>query len=343
MQHKKGIATVKPVWVIIICIVSLTPGVSFSPSIKEIFFATWNVENLFDDEPALTLRSDDPISHNNQQMTWWNTALYQKKCARLAEIITQMNSGKGPDILALVEVENARVIADLVGKLPNPQSYTIVHIEGEASRGMEVGVISRFPVLAQSSHFVWHGVRDILQVDIDVYGHRLTVLVNHWKSRVGGTFETADLRTLCAARAYQIYREIVRENESADVILCGDFNDTPQTLSITEVLNAKASVEKIQRQRERKYLYNCTTELEGKSVGTHCYDSEWNFLDQIIISKWLLDDVGLRYQKNSIAVFNPKGVLIREGEPWRFGGKNEKHRGYSDHLPLVARFGVDGR
>ncbi|MBI1929300.1 endonuclease/exonuclease/phosphatase family protein, partial [Candidatus Poribacteria bacterium] len=252
-------------WVIIICIVSLTPGVSFSQSITEISFATWNVENLFDD-------SDDSGTHDNEVMTWWNTKLYQNQLTRLAEIITQMNSGRGPDILALVEVENAKVITDLVRKLPAPTSYTIVHIEGEASRGIEVGLITRFPVLAQSSHFVWEGLRDILRVDLDVYGKPLTVLVVHWKSRVGGTFETADLRTLCAARTYQLYREIVRENESADVIICGDFNDTQQTISITDVLNAKASVEKIQRQRQRKYLYNGTTELWGKSPGTHFYD-----------------------------------------------------------------------
>lgn len=240
-------------------------------------------------------------------------------------------------------MENARVIRDLVSKLPHPHSYAIAYVEGEASRGLEVGLISRFPVVSTSSHFVWNGIRDILQVSLDVYGHRLTVLVNHWKSRVGGTFETADLRTLCAARAYQLYQEIVRQNEAADLIITGDFNDTPQNLSITDVLHAKASQEKVLRQRGRQFLYNCMTELLGKSPGTHFYDHEWSFLDQIIVSKGMLDHEGLTYQPGSIAVFNPNGVLIREGQPWRFGGKGETNRGYSDHLPLVARFLVDGR
>lgn len=112
MHDKKGIVRGKQALVITLCIISLTPGVGFSQSIKAISFATWNVENLFDD-------IDDPGTHDNEVMTWWNTALYQKKLTRLAEIITQMNDDKGPDILALVEVENARVIADLVRKLPN--------------------------------------------------------------------------------------------------------------------------------------------------------------------------------------------------------------------------------
>lgn len=328
----------------IVCWVFLAAGAIGGHPTKEIYFATWNLENLFDDV-------NDPTSHDDEQMTWWNTPLYQKKRSRLAEIITQMNDGRGPDILVLVEVENATVITDLVRKLPNPQSYTIVHIEGEASRGMEVGLISRFPVLAQSSHFVWDGIRDILQVDLNVYGKRLTVLVVHWKSRVGGAFDTASLRTLCAARAYQLYQEMVRQNEAADIIICGDFNDTPQNISITDVLHAKASQEKVLRQRGHQYLYNCTTELWGKSPGTHFYDHEWSFLDQIrrvepvetIVSKGMLDHEGLAYQPGSIAVFNPNGVLVREGAPWRFGGKNEKHRGDSDHLPLVARFWVDGQ
>jgi hypothetical protein len=66
-------------------------------------------------------------------------------------------------------------------------------------------------------------------------------------------------------------------------------------------------------------------------------------LDQIIVSKGMLDHEGVRYQPGSIAVFNPNDVLVREGVPWRFGGKNEANRGYSDHLPLVARFWVDAR
>ncbi|MBI1926853.1 hypothetical protein HYR99_21740 [Candidatus Poribacteria bacterium] len=331
MNTNNTIRQLKRIAALIVCGVLIATGASFGQSTKEIYVATWNVENLFDDVDA-------PQSHDDEQMTWWNTPLYQKKLQRLSEIMGQMNNGKGPDILALIEVENAKVLSDLVQKLPHPKEYAIVHIEGKASRGLEVGLITRFPVLEKRSHFVWDGLRDILQVDLNVYGKRLTVLVVHWKSRVGGTFETADLRTLCAARTYQLYQDIVRHNETADILITGDFNDTPQNLSITDVLHAKASREKVLRQRGHNYLYNCMTELLGKSPGTHFYDHEWSFLDQIIVSKGLLDHDGLAYQPGSIAVLNPNGVLIREGAPWRFGGKNEKHRGYSDHLPLIARF-----
>ncbi|MCH8829458.1 MAG: endonuclease/exonuclease/phosphatase family protein, partial [Planctomycetes bacterium] len=304
----------------------------------EISFASWNVENLFDDV--------EDSFYDKELLQWWNTQLYQKKLDRLANVIGKMNGGKGPDVLALIEIENRKVLLDLVKRLPHPESYTIVHFDGRASRGIEVALITRLKVKSKSTHFVFHGIRDVLRVDLEKNGHVLTVLVNHWKSRFGGTLQTSDVRTINASRTYQLYYEIVRKNKNADVLICGDFNDGIDNISLKDILNARESRLKVERQKLRKSLYNCTTEIRGKDKGTYYYDYSWRFLDQVIISRGLLTDAndggGFLYKPGSLKIFNPQGKLIRKGAPWRFGGKStsDQSRGYSDHLPLVATFVV---
>ena len=312
-----------------------------SANAADVYFATWNVENLFDDVKD--------GRHDREVMEWWNTKLYQHKLTRLALVISKMNKGKGPDVLALVEVENKKVIADLVKKLPNPSGYKIVHYEGKAGRGIEVALITRLDVADSSSHFVYHGIREILRVDLKKNGHKLTVLVNHWKSRFGGTLPTSTIRTICAARAFQLYWDIIRKSPDADVLLCGDFNDGIENVSVKEILFARASRLKVERQTSRKALYNCTTEVPGKNVGTYYYDYEWSFLDQIIVSRGMIvNDTGkngFRYKSKSIQVFNPGGMLTKYNRPWRFGNERtqQKDRGYSDHLPLTAILTVPDR
>lgn len=307
---------------------------------EEIYFAAWNVENLFDDVKD--------GRHDAELMEWWNTALYRRKLERLASVLSRMNNGKGPDVLAVVEVENRRVLQDLAEKLPQPQSYRIVHFEGEAGRSIEVALLTRLEVKQASSHFVFPGIRDILRVDLVRNGHVLTVLVNHWKSRFGGTLQTSSVRTICAARAYQLYYEIVRRNPQADVLLCGDFNDGLDNVSVQDVLHAHKSLLKVQRQKSRRTLYNCTAEIRGREKGTHYYDYEWKFLDQIIVSRGMVvgsaQKDGFRYKRQSVRIFNPGQMLTPKGYPWRFGGRETAltQRGYSDHLPLICILEVPG-
>ncbi len=321
---------------IVFCLILLPALAGAASAAEEVWLATWNVEMLFDDV------ADG--RHDRELMEWWTTDLYHYKLQRLASVISRMKDGRGPDILALVEVENRKVVEDLVARLPDPDDYHIVHIEGQAGRSIEVALISRLPVVKSSSHFVMHGLRDVLRVDLQKNGHSLTVLVNHWKSRFGGTVQTADVRNICASRAYQLYYEIAREDPDADVVICGDFNDDLDNNSVREILHARGAKLKIERQTSRRWLYNCTTELRGPESGTYYYDYNWEFLDQVVVSRDLLDTAddggGFRYRSESLRIFNPDEMLLNPqgGRPWSFGGEQTQRaqRGYSDHLPLLG-------
>jgi 5'-nucleotidase (lipoprotein e(P4) family) len=164
--------------------------------------------------------------------------------------------------------------------------------------------------------------------------------VNHWKSRFGGEFDTAEKRTLCAARTYQLYQEIVREQPDAEVLLTGDFNDYPTSLSLSGVLQAHANPDLVRAQTKPTRLYNATSALDRQGQGTYCYEGSWGFLDQLIVSRGLLDDQGLSYLPGSLHVYNPDGRLLKDGAVRGFDPGKGDLEGCSDHLPLVAELVV---
>ncbi|MCH2175061.1 MAG: endonuclease/exonuclease/phosphatase family protein [Lentisphaeria bacterium] len=303
-----------------------------------VYVATYNVENLFDDvnDPG---RDDDWVFSKT-----WDKQIYEAKLHNLARVISAMNDGKGPDVLGFQEVENLKVLEDLVKLLPNGGDYRIIHHDSDASRGIDVALISRFPVKKYRSHYVYRSIRDILEVDLDIHGVEVKVLVNHWKSRYGGALQSANTRYFCAARAYQLYMEAIRLNRDAAVILLGDFNDTPVNLSVSEVLNAKTSKGKVLAQHKRHYLFNLVGDLENRLVdgpnGTYYYggDRNWSYLDQIMVSKACLTEEGIEFVDGSTEVF-VKSFMMQDGEPLGFDRKTKQ--GFADHLPLVAKFRVN--
>lgn len=77
--------------------------------------AFWNLENLFATEDARRLsRLQREIG---DELPGWNAAVLAKKTERLAEIISEVNDGHGPDICGVCEVENRKVIADLIAAI----------------------------------------------------------------------------------------------------------------------------------------------------------------------------------------------------------------------------------
>src|SRR4051812_19512783 len=93
------------------------------PGAEGYLFCTWNVENLFDDQDDLRNHDDDEdwFGHNPD-------AVY-KKVYLLAGALIAQNDGKGPDILALVEVENRHAV-ELLRDALNAMLPTEWHYEG---------------------------------------------------------------------------------------------------------------------------------------------------------------------------------------------------------------------
>ena len=282
-------------------------GPEAGASRQEYLFCTWNVENLFDDQ-------DDPH-----------------------------NEGHGPDILAIVEVENRRAVEllrDAINeKLPTEWQYNgLVHRDNVSGRRIEPAILTRLPVSEDRTHSF--GIRRILEARIVSRGAALHILASHWTSRVRG--ETEGKREAYADVLYETVADIVRTNPAADVLLSGDFNDEPNDPSLIEHLHAIGSVEQVRRELTQDgpfHLLDLAANLDPETQGTYFYNGRWQVLDHIVVSPGLLDPRGWLVLPETLQTENgPELRIGRTRHPWRFGGPtSQQPRGTSDHFALTVR------
>lgn len=138
------------------------------------------------------------------------------------------------DVLLVVEVEdrltldrfNHQILAGALGKRPYPFNMLI---DGNDSRGIDIGILSRHPVTAVRSHLFDPDPerpgeplfsRDCPEFEIELNGAPLVVLGNHLKSKNN---DDPVLRLAQAKRLAEIY-EAARER-TPHVVVAGDLND----------------------------------------------------------------------------------------------------------------------
>src|SRR6266542_1527688 len=80
------------------------PGPASQPA-DGYLFCFWNVENFFDDRVDGHKREPDK---SFDVYFGTNKAARDRKLANLCQVLLKMNGGRGPDILALAEVESLR-------------------------------------------------------------------------------------------------------------------------------------------------------------------------------------------------------------------------------------------
>ena len=109
----------------------------------ELIVMSYNVENLFDleDHPE---RADDEFLPMGSHR--WTKARYERKLHQIAEVLSSAGSlTHFPDLVALVEVENAGVLRDLLSHTPlgAQAGYAFTVTEGEDPRGINVALLYR--------------------------------------------------------------------------------------------------------------------------------------------------------------------------------------------------------
>ncbi len=319
-------------------------------------FCFWNVENLYDD-------NDDPKIHDEME-NWFgqNPDKFRLKIDRLADVLSQMNGGIGPDILACCEVENDRCLHALKEALNarlNAQGKAdlyyqhVLFVGDKSGRDFAPGILTRLAVTANRTHkFAKHPNGRNIEGHITVNGHELIVLAAHWTSRVdrgkGESGEPANARRrLSYARdCYGRLNAIVKENADADIILCGDFNDTFGDPSIRDGLHAAGSADDCRNAVEpRPFDLFAGWKPSNDPPGT-IYHKGWSVFDHICVSRGLLDDKGWTCDPNSAAIFASKEMRKTgrrsHGEPFGFGNGKSPEHGYADHFPVTVRIGVQG-
>jgi endonuclease/exonuclease/phosphatase family metal-dependent hydrolase len=327
------------------------------PSPGDYLYCTWNVENLFDDQ-------DDPNSHDEDD-DWFSAhpELLREKLDHLAEALLRLDGGRGPDILAIVEVENRRAVEllrdALNARLPTELRYEgLVHRDNRTGRRIEPAILTRLQVLdpspgpplagrvprtvqprpeADPHNF---GIRRILEARVAAEGVPLSILVSHWTSRV--TDETDAKRSDYADALYAATLDLIHRNPDADVILSGDFNDEPTDPSLADHLRITADPAESRAADARPRLLDLMAGRDPGRFGTYYYNKRWQIFDHVIVSPGLLDRAGWEVVPDSLAVVNDSFLRSgRGGGPFRFGGPGTKGaRGYSDHFAVTVRLRV---
>ena len=322
-----------------------------APTPAPFFVANWNVENLYDAVDDPDNDGDDEFLPNNVT-TRWTQVRYETKLDNLAQVISGMNGGEGPDVLGLQEVENEDVVRDLVDRLPNKR-YGIVHSDSPDFRGIDTAMIfnrGRFSLLESHAYKIplkWGDTRDILHAVLeDRDDDKLHVLVNHWPSR-GGGIEASEMKRVVAARALaKAIERIYRREPAARIVVLGDFNDEPSDRSIRDVLDVEF-YPSTSGEYDPAKIYNLASGKAEEGWGSfhHSFrgNVEWRMYDQIMASGALLQNAGGRRSEISLWVDKPAFMVEERGRDKgapvpTFENQEDYQGGYSDHFPIGVRF-----
>lgn len=303
-----------------------------------IYVAAWNLENLFDtvDDP---LKRDEDFLPSGENK--WTDERLKIKMENLGRVVNFMNEGKGPDILAVQEVENKNVLEKALQFFPE-RNYKLGYIESPDNRGIDNAVIydaDLFDLTGLNGSYVFlddkYPTRLILHAVFEYLDNDIHILVNHFPSRRGGAEESEPDRIAAAEVLKEVIEKIECMNSEANIIALGDFNDEPDNRSIKKVLGAQNyNCEK----STSEGLYNLSYQTFEEGTGSYFYRKDWNMLDQIIIS----DDLTDEYICGSFKIIKPDFMITKSGyykgsaRP-TFGGRNYLG-GFSDHFPVSAKF-----
>lgn len=304
--------------------------------------AFYNLENLFDTEDDPKIRDEEFLPVGSKQ---WNQERYQVKLNNMAKVISQLGGKNGPAILGVCEVENKKVLEDLVkADLLKKHDYQIVHEDSPDRRGIDVGLLyqpSYFKPFAHQSRTLKVAeipdmiTRDQLVVSGVFDGDTLHFIVNHWPSRRGGEKRSEPRRVAAAKLCKSIVDSLGKIYSNPKVMIMGDFNDDPANNSIKKALGAKGEMSKV----KKGDLFNPMFKLHKQGLGTLAYRDRWQIFDQIILTEGLVskNDKYFYYDK-SAKVFVKDWMKQQEGRykgyPLRtYVGSNFKG-GYSDHFPV---------
>ena len=335
------------------CVRCTLDGFAFSRSVSVM---SYNVENLFDDRD-----DDSEYSDYDPGEGTWDTALYHAKLKNVSEAIRAVGNG-GPDICLLQEVENERVVTDLLEGHLNVLKYRHAVTAPKNKSATTVAILSRFKpeaVLVHSIH-VDGGVplRPILEVWFDIRGYGLIFLNNHWKSKSGGARETEVYRRAAAGFISERIASIRRERPDICVIVAGDLNERVNEFSAVggeyqtalmisgEAAPATAGPVGGTAAGAGKTLQLTGTWSEaagGSSLlfspwldtsfrGSYAYAGSWEKIDHFLIAG-APDGSGFAY--SGFEVIKEDFLLNREGYPRRWS--TQLADGYSDHLPILLK------
>ena len=326
-------------------------------------FVELNCENLFDfthDE------GKDDMEWTPTSIRHWNKGRYWRKLNNIGqEIIScgeqdaksqtpslnrerlrvgEQSSGMGrggsptwqlPDMVALCEVENDSVIRDLTKRsMLRNAGYEYLITQSPDLRGIDVPLLyapTSFRLIRSYALRVkplpgMRPTRDILYACGEIIsGDTLHVFVVHAPSRFGGERQTRPNRRVVGERLMASIDSIRSLHPNPRIIVAGDFNDGDNDALLTYLHSQR--------------LHNISEGAIGHhgAKATYKYQGRWENIDHILVSSAMVRSF------QEVYVHDPEFLTEEDS---KYGGRQPHRnyngmryqRGFSDHLPLVARF-----
>lgn len=317
---------------------------------KTLTIATYNVENLFD----LEKKGYKYKEYKPNSASLWNKKNYKIKLQNISKIIKDIDA----DIIALQEIHSLQALKDLRFTLKqNGLYYQYYSIADKKSTAINVAFLSKIQFtytkeLAVTSSYEY---RNILETRVKVEGKDLYLFANHWKSKSGP-------ESMRIVSAKVLRKRVATLGYDKNIILLGDFNsdyeeyikferkrkhnDTNGKTGINHVLRTLKQNQKASEvSYEKNSFYNLWYDADKKSRYSYIFKGKKEALDNILISQSLLNEEGISYIDDSITNLDKKYMFkkkqIYRWQVSRARVPKHKGKGYSDHLPVIAKFRVN--
>jgi len=316
---------------------------------------TFNVQNLFDnvDDPGKDDKAYLPIDAKQSGIhiseckkieveSWrdeclnldWSDEAIEHKLSVLATTIKQVGGGRGTDIIALQEVENASILERLRNEYLVDSGYLPgILVEGTDVRGVDVAFLSRLPILGEPKlhPLVLEAfpdrlgdTRGVLEATFELPdGSLLTGYSVHFPA----PFHPTEMRVL----AYQHLNAIRNElPANRNIFAAGDFNTTSSEDEQQGIL-----------ERFVRPFWSVAHDACDGCPGTQYYarDDSWSFLDMILYSPASGENTTWKIRADSVQLANRTAAQVTaDGVPNRY--RSAARTGVSDHWPIVATIQV---
>ena len=296
-------------------------------SATEFKVASYNVENLFDmSYNGTEYQEYIPNTHN------WTKSILNKKLTNISEVICDIDA----DIIGLQEIENQNTLKLLQKSLKKYGCiYRYSAITHKPKSAIQVALLSKIPIRYSKDIVVtkaW-GIRNILETKFIIDRNPIYIFVNHWNSK-----KSPDRKRIKSAIALK--KRLLKLPKGSEYILLGDFNANYNESNIFDKLQ---TIRRCNMKPNIFANYNLWLEEPIYRRWSHNFYGKKQGLDAILIPYSLLDGRGIDYIDNSFRVlkkhylFHKKGYILR----WQYKRGQHKGIGYSDHLPIYARFSTN--
>ena len=318
------------------------PLQNFSAKSQRITLMTWNLENLYDtlddpetkDDTYLPMATKKTIpnhfknceklsakSWQEQCKEWdWNEDVLQEKLKKISEVIASVNNGRGPDILAVQEVENLALLQRLIDEYLPSMNYKAYLIENKDARGIDIGVLSRLPLNGTPVLKSLGGSRPALNLNIVLPDNSTLNLFNVHFPMASSPLE----------KRLALLKELTKISQKTNGfnIALGDFNFP------------KKDMEESNLAQDYLLPYWIPVHLYCKDCKGTTYETftkQWSFLDMILMSKNFFEKpVAWTADISSLQIYNPLDFQTNKyGSPADFTLPYKS--GVSDHWPLVIQ------